>query len=213
MDRRPDNDAWFVVAPTRDGFGWAYGNGRTVAPRLKAAWRAPDGCIPSTSRWSHTGFVVFCRTAVAVKFSTYSPGPRTWSRWLEVPLPNAADVTSITAAPLGSQLVLAWTAAVGSPDAGGVVSVALWDPALRRSLKAAAGLWLTTRTATASRATWLSRDALLGDTVISSTSRADSSTVRPIAEVFFDVSSHRVVKRGTRDVWLGALASRTPPAP
>ena len=242
VDRRPAEDAWFVVVPTAHGFGWAHGTARTIAPRLKASWRAPEGCVPSTSRWSHTGFVVFCRTPAAVKFAVYSPGPRTWSRWLDVPVPNAAHVTSITAAALGSQIVLAWTTSASDGATGGDVSVALWDPAIRRSLTAvplvddsaspvqsttqlrlngfiddgrdtAAGLWLTTRTATASRATWLSRDALLQANITAAAPRADASTVRPIAEVFFDVSSHRVIKRGTKDVWLGALTNRTPPAP
>lgn len=238
VDRRPASDAWFVVAPTADGFGWAYGSRRSPAPRLKASWREPEGCVPTASRWSHTGFVVLCRTPTAIKFAVYTPGPRTWSRWLDVPVPDPATVTTIAAAPLGSQLVLAWTSsAAGS---GGAVRVGLWDPAVRRSLApvavvdadnapvesvtparlngfvdddrdTTAGLWLTTRSANTSRATWLSRDLLMGSSITAGLPRADTSTLRPIAEVFFDATSHRVVKRGSRDVWLGALATRTPP--
>jgi hypothetical protein len=128
IDNRSSTENWFVVTRTATGIGYATGNNRGGSPKLLAVPHAPDGCVPSASRWSRAGFVVLCINAGGASFSLLDSTTKHWTPWVGIPLPDASTATSLVATPLGSQLLLAWL------DASDHVMTALWDAAVPSSL-------------------------------------------------------------------------------
>lgn len=126
VDNQPRRNRWFVAAPLASGVGSAWGSLASSAVKLTAVPKAPRLCAPTAARWSHTGFLLICRNTTAVSFAVLDASTHVWSAWQRVPIPGTAS--DLVAAPLGSQVVLAWRTNTTA------VQIALWDPAIPTSM-------------------------------------------------------------------------------
>ena len=120
VNNRTKAQRWFVAVGTTTGAAFALHSATNATARLTAVPDAPARCIPTASSWARSGYLLLCRVGDSVTFALFSPTTKRWSTWQSVPIP--AGSTSLTAAPLGSNIALAWLASNGS------VRMGLWDP-------------------------------------------------------------------------------------
>lgn len=121
VNNRTGSQRWFVAVGTTTGAGFAVRGPHNSTARLTSVPGAPARCVPTASSWARSGYLLLCRVGDSVSFAQFSPSTKRWSTWKNVPVP--AGATSLSAAPLGSDIALAWL------TSGGSVRMGLWDPA------------------------------------------------------------------------------------
>lgn len=128
VNKRTTQHRWLVAVGTTTGAAFAVQGFAGATSRLSAVPGAPARCTPTATSWARSGYVLLCRVGDSVTFAQFSVTTRRWSQWRNVPVP--AGATSVTAAPLGSDIALAWVASDGG------VHMGLWDPATADDLVA-----------------------------------------------------------------------------
>jgi hypothetical protein len=117
-----------MVSKTASGAQYAWDDAKGPTALFTTVPGAPANCTPTATHLARSNYVLLCQTPTGARFAQFNPKKHKWTAWQDAPIP--VDAQSLVAAPLGSDVALAWLSSDNS------VRVALWDPAAPTDLVA-----------------------------------------------------------------------------